>query len=441
MNNNYLPPELEEFFDQMSRLYPEDQRKVHEITFQITEDCCMACTYCYQNKKSNNKMTWEVAKIIIDKLLNDEFEVVNTSNTKAIVIQFIGGEPLMEISLINQICNYTMSKMIELNHPWLYYLRFSLCSNGLLYNTKDVQYFLKQYNNLCSLSISIDGNETLHDSCRVDLAGRGTYNRILNNIHLHQKNYNKIPLTKMTLSPSNIAYTYEALINLVNEGYTQIPFNCVFEKGWNNSHAKILYYELKKAADYLLNQNLYNKINMRMFREKSFCPMSEYENNNWCGGTDMRMIAFDYKGDIFPCIRYMGSSLNNKQEPIKVGNINTGYLITDEEKNNFQLISNITRRSQSTDECFYCPVAEGCSWCSGYNYEEFGTPNKRATYICCMHKAQSLANVYYWNKLYQKLNIDKIFKMYLPKEEALKIIDEEEYALLQKLSEGGTKNG
>ena len=71
-------------------------------------------------------------------------------------------------------------------------------------------------------------------------------------------------------------------------------------------------------------------------------------------------------------------------------------------KNNINLISNITRKSQSTEECFNCPIAAGCSWCSAYNYEQFGTPNKRATNICCMHKAASLANVYYWNKIYSK---------------------------------------
>lgn len=117
-----------------------------------------------------------------------------------------------------------------------------------------------------------------------------------------------------------------------------------------------------------------------------------------------------------------------------MGNIHTGYLSNAEEKENLDLISNITRRSQSTDECFYCPIAAGCAWCSAYNYEEFGTPNKRAIYICCMHKAQSLANVYYWNTLYKYLNINKKFKMYLPKEEALKIIDENEYNYLLQLS-------
>lgn len=79
----------------------------------------------------------------------------------------------------------------------------------------------------------------------------------------------------------------------------------------------------------------------------------------------------------------------------------------------------------------------GCAWCSAYNYEETGSVNKRVTYICPMHKARILANVYYWNKLFKKLNIEKehIFKMNLPKEEALKIISIDEYNLLLSLVE------
>lgn len=115
----------------------------------------------------------------------------------------------------------------------------------------------------------------------------------------------------MTLSPDNISYTYDALINLINEGYSIIPFNCIYEEGWDYSHAEILYKELKKVANHFIKNNLYNKINIRMFNENNFTPLSENENQNWCGGVDMKMIAFNYKGDIYPCIRYMESSLNN----------------------------------------------------------------------------------------------------------------------------------
>lgn len=434
---NYLPPEYITFSDYINKIYPNNVKKGQDITLQITEDCCMKCTYCYQHKKSNHKMSFDTAKKIIDKLLNNQLANIHTDKIFHLTIEIIGGEPLMEIELIEKIVQYTLHQMIKLKHPWLHYTKFSICSNGLLYNIPKVQEFFKKYNNFVRFAVSVDGNKELHDKCRIDLAGNGTYDRIIKTAKNYQKEFGELPGTKMTFSPDNINYTYDAVINLIKEGYEQIQCNCIFEKGWNYDHAKIYYNELKKVADYLIINNLYNKINIRIFDEKGFCPMEETDNENYCGGINMIMASFDYKGDIYPCVRYMESSLNNNQEPIKVGNIDTGYLSNQKEKNNFELISNITRRSQSTDECFYCPIAKNCAWCSAYNYEEFGTPDKRVTYICCMHKAETLANIYYWNKLYQYLNIDKKFKMYIPKEWALEIIDENEYNYLLQLSKKG----
>jgi hypothetical protein len=99
-----------------------------------------------------------------------------------------------------------------------------------------------------------------------------------------------------------------------------------------------------------------------------------------------------------------------------------------------QLLNEITRESQSTVECFNCPIDAGCGWCSGYNYDKFNTPNKRATFICEMHKARVMANVYFWNKYYRANNIEKRFPNNIPKEWALKIISEEEYLLLDYLA-------
>jgi hypothetical protein len=93
----------------------------------------------------------------------------------------------------------------------------------------------------------------------------------------------------------------------------------------------------------------------------------------------------------------------------------------------------VNRRTQSTDECFNCPIAKGCSWCSAYNYQEFGTVDKRATYICEMHKARCLANTYYWNKVYAKHNEKKVFKNNVPDEWALKIIDQDELDMLKDI--------
>ena len=68
--------------DILTTLYPKEtaEKEIKEITFQVTEDCCMACTYCYQNNKSNKVMTFETAKVFIDGLLSNKYSNINAIN-------------------------------------------------------------------------------------------------------------------------------------------------------------------------------------------------------------------------------------------------------------------------------------------------------------------------------------------------------------------------
>jgi len=145
--------------------------------------------------------------------------------------------------------------------------------------------------------------------------------------------------------------------------------------------------------------------------------MPETNNINWCGG-NMSMLAFDPDGIAFPCIRYMKSSLGNSVEPLPVGDVK-GLFQTEKEKKIANYLFSITRRSQSTDECFYCPVASGCAWCSAWNYQENGDVNIRSTNICLAHKARVLANAYYWNSYYKQNNMTERFILNLPENDAL----------------------
>jgi radical SAM peptide maturase (CXXX-repeat target family) len=204
----------------------------------------------------------------------------------------------------------------------------------------------------------------------------------------------------MTLSPDNVMFTYEAVKSLIENNYQNIHLNCIYEQGWENKHGTLLYFELKNLANYIIENNLYNSVRISMFNMHYYHPKLPTDNNNWCGGVEDHMLSVDYKGDFYPCIRYMESSLNNNQIPIKTGNIIHGLYYTDEEKQWKTELTNVTRQIQSTDECFNCPIAEGCGWCSAYNYEVYGTVKKRATFICPTHKAISLANAYYWNLIF-----------------------------------------
>ena len=437
------PLKIEEYHDYLNRLYnyPYDIKKEKNkiqcpnITFQVTDACNLACTYCYQINKSNHIMPIEIAQKFIDMLLennNNTQQYIDTKASNGVILEFIGGEPFLQIELIDQIIEYFIKRTIETNHPWQYNWRLSISSNGILYFEPKVQKFFDKYMDKLSFGISIDGNKQLHDACRIFPNGDGSYDQAISAVQ-HFINIRKGKMgSKMTLAPQNIQYTCDAIIGLINQGYEEILLNCIFEKGWTNEHATILYYQLKQLTDYLFSKNLENKIYISIFEENNFHPKKIEENENWCGGNGF-MLAIDWKGDIYPCIRYMESSLGKNIEPIKIGNINDGIMTDAKCYNCINKLKQVNRINQSTQECIECPIAEGCSWCQAYNYQDSGTFFHRATYICCMHKACSLANYYFWNLYYKKYNENKKFKLYLSDRECLKIISENELYKLKNI--------
>ena len=146
------------------------------------------------------------------------------------------------------------------------------------------------------------------------------------------------------------------------------------------------------------------------------------------------MIAVDYKGDIYPCVRYMESSLGQDAPPLIIGNVYDGIVQNSLCEQCVKQLKAVNRLTQSSDECINCRIAEGCSWCQAYNYQDSGGDvNHRATYICVMHQARSLANSYYYNRYYLQTNQKKRVKIWLEDDKALQIIPQEELALLKLL--------
>lgn len=404
------------------------------VTFKVTDACNLACTYCYQINKGKDTLSFENAKKFIDLMFEESYKegsYLSIETTPAVIIEFIGGEPLLEIDLIDEITDYFKYKAISEKHPWATRYMLSMISNGVEYFDERVQRYLKKNYGKVSFSISLDGCKELHDMCRVFHDGKGSYDMV-EKACLHYRNIDSEMLTKMTIAPENIDWTLKAFVNLAELGYTTIHANVVYEKGWNVEYAKTFYEQLKKVSDYLIDNNLENDIYTSLFEDDNFSRPSDLDTKNYCGSTGC-MLACDTKGEIYTCIRFMESSLGDSVKPYPIGHINTGIGVEEEHAERIKELDAVTRQSQSTEECLNCPVGQGCGWCTAYNYQETGSVDKRVTYICDMHKSRSLANVYHWNRVYKKNNEDKKFKMNLPKEDALKYIDEAEYEMLFEL--------
>ena len=434
-----MRPRVEEFQNFIARLYPElgglDGKPVRCVTLQVTDGCNLCCTYCYQTCKSHHFMDPELAKRFLTQLLDDRNPYMNSRNTGGIILDLIGGEPLLAIDQIREITQWWLEELIRRDHPWLMRSRVSICSNGTLYRMPKVQAYLRDFAGLVSYTVSVDGDQALHDACRVFPDGSGSYRLAVDAALDWHSRTGGVLSTKMTIAPGNIEHTARAVEHMIGLGYRAIFLNCVFEEGWTLEHGRVLYRELRALADWLFDYKLHDQVLLSIFDENHFRPMEESDNRNWCGGTG-DMIAVDWKGDIYPCLRYMDSSLGGRADPMVIGTVDGGVQVTPEQIQRVECLKCVTRRSQSEDACWSCPIAGGCAWCSAYNYQVFGTPDKRATFICVMHRARALANVYFWNRYYQAMGQDKHFPNHVPREWALELVGEAELARLEELARG-----
>lgn len=404
------------------------------ITFQVTDDCCLKCSYCYQTHKGHNFMSKETAYKIVDllfKLYDEDVEgAVINHHTCGIILDFIGGEPFMNVEVMDATMEYFMNKCYELDHPWLTNFRACISSNGILYFDPKVQTFLDKYGNFVSLNITIDGPKEIHDACRLDYDGNGSFDRAFAAWEAQAKKFGAEYMhTKVTIAPENLDQLETIFDFFLSRGCKELNANPIFEHPWTEEEAKKYYKILIKLADRLL---LDDDAQSNLFSKTKGTPLLSTETSNWCGGTSA-MLAFDPDGNAYPCLRYMPSSLGTDRPPIVIGNTN-GIYNTPEYKAIYEDMHAVTRQSQSTQECLDCHIASGCAWCSGWNYQETGSYNKRSTRICWMHRAEALANVYYWNNYYIKHNKHERFPLYLSRDIARHIITDEEYDSLYKLS-------
>lgn len=430
--------------DRIHRLFPRENSQmklvgnhVYNITFQVTEDCNLRCTYCYQHAKTPTKMSFETGKKFIDLILaSDERseKYIKSKECEGVIIDFIGGEPFLEIELISELSDYFIQRTIELDHPWANRFRFSICSNGVLYFEPKVQEYIRRHSNHLSLSITIDGNKEQHDACRIDLNGNGSYDRAMAAAEHYAKTYGGRPGTKVTISPYNIDYCGQAIKDYVDAGESVINANCVYEEGWTTEHATKLYNELKDVADYLLEDGKYKNHYISILDWEAGKPYGS-KVGPWCGGSGL-MIALDPRGDIYPCLRYAPSSMGDKQKPLKIGDVENGFVFNDEQERLIESFKQVTRcmQCEKTEHCSDCPIAMGCGDCAAYSYETYGEVGRRTTFHCDMHKARVLAQTYYKNKR-AKLDSDYApWPMNCPKDWAVPIIGEDEYNMLCELA-------
>lgn len=140
--------------------------------FVVTLRCDHSCPYCQVSRQTEDRVAYDMSPDIADKAVNAVFR----SPSRAIKIEFQGGEPLLNFNLIR----YVVERAEERNKSEKRDLRFVIATN-LAPATREILAFCAEHG--IDISTSLDGPEDLHNQNR-PRPGRNSYQKAVEGIRL-----------------------------------------------------------------------------------------------------------------------------------------------------------------------------------------------------------------------------------------------------------------
>lgn len=249
------------------------------VTLWLTRKCNLQCTYCYEGEKQQNPMQQKTFEDTL-QFIADFFK---SSQEEYLGITFHGGEPMLEYKKIIQCIDFFSGQAEMMNK-----VSYMLTTNGTLMSNEQAEFLAKNI----SVSISIDGNKTQHDTCRVFPDGRGTYELVVKNCKKILKVNNKVR-ARMTVTKEKIHYLYEDFIAIFKIGFKYIDIILdLYADEWSTDEYNEYLEQFRRIKKFVSENE--EKISVGILRGK-------FNKKGLCGG-GKSSISIDYNGDIYPCM-------------------------------------------------------------------------------------------------------------------------------------------
>ena len=254
----------------------------YELTVNPTLDCNFRCWYCYEQHGKGTKLNNDILNRI-KKHLNNTLQ----PPVEIFYLSFFGGEPLLQFE---DVCKPLMEYSRSLCSERKIGLRIHFTSNSFLV-TDSIIDFLKQY--LCSFQITLDGGKEFHDKVRFTNDGKGSYDKILNNVKQLANNGIVITL-RINYTLGNIHST-ENIINDLLRSCICHPENILvnFQRVWQDFH---------NGGEELI-KSLLNEFKRKLISNgMRFCiPDMLNPRTSSCYGDKVNSACINFDGDFYKC--------------------------------------------------------------------------------------------------------------------------------------------
>ena len=159
-------------YENVAFKFKERNTVIKALCLLVAHTCNLNCSYCFAaqgkfaGQTGTKLMDFETGKRALD------FLVENSGSRRNLEVDFFGGEPLVNFQVCKDLVAYARSIEKEKNKNF----RFTLTTNGIGITDEVIEWANKECHNVV---LSLDGRKEVNDRFRVDLAGNGSYDRIV----------------------------------------------------------------------------------------------------------------------------------------------------------------------------------------------------------------------------------------------------------------------
>ena len=205
-------------YEQLAADYKGSSHVIKALCLHVAHTCNLNCSYCFasQGKYHGERaiMSFDVGKRALD------FLVENSGNRRNLEVDFFGGEPLMNWQVVKDLVAYARSIEKDAGKNF----RFTLTTNGVLLDDEVTDFCNREMHNVV---LSLDGRKEVNDRFRVDVAGNGSYDRIVPNFQRFvAKRGDKSYYMRGTYTHYNTDFTND-LFHMADLGFTELSMEPV----------------------------------------------------------------------------------------------------------------------------------------------------------------------------------------------------------------------
>lgn len=388
--------------------------KPQAVTMLLTNDCNLACSYCFESNKGKDYMPKEMALDILKATYNqvDPMAGIFTLN-------MFGGEPLMNWETFKAVCDYVLENNLK--------IRITATTNLTLLTDEMIDYIDELS---IPVLVSVDGIKEVHDKHRCN-----SFDKVIENMKkLIDRDLGYLIEARMTVAPDTAKYMYESVKMLVDLGINNIANVPASDLEWDAQSIQDYKDNYEKILDMyidILNDET-NKRNISLYKVDQALNLALEpikEDTSMCNIGNPRWVIVDWKGDIWPCPDYPTTD-NVDLIAGKIGNFYTGV---DETKVDPKPMV----ATYELERCKGCEAISICkSGCPYENYTKNGKFNEPTIGYCTLQKAFVEIIKAYQDKLLEATNIRsrqlnvlienlKVKKYYDEKVKTINLLDRE----------------